>query len=163
MDGKIYDLRKEEGELISIQEPLAQIGKENSFVIDMLIDEVDIAKVSPGQLIYITLDAYKDQVFEASLSKIYPLKDTRTQTFQVEGRFTKEPPKLFAGLSGEANIVLTEKKNAITIPLDYLMQGKKVQTEKGEVVVETGISNMSFVEILSGIDTSTVLLKPELK
>jgi HlyD family secretion protein len=161
MDGKIYDLRKEEGELISIQEPLAQIGKENSFLIEMLIDEVDIARVSPGQLIYITLDAYKDQVFEASLSKIYPLKDTRTQTFQVEGRFNKEPPKLFAGLSGEANIVLTEKKNAMTIPLNYLMQGNKVKTEQGEVAVETGISNMSFVEILSGIDTSTVLLKPE--
>jgi HlyD family secretion protein len=127
----------------------------------MLIDEVDIASVSPGQLIYITLDAYKDQVFEASLTKIYPLKDTRTQTFQVEGRFNKEPPTLFAGLSGEANIVLTEKKNAMTIPLNYLMQGKKVKTEQGEILVETGISNMSFVEILSGIDTSTVLLKPE--
>jgi HlyD family secretion protein len=161
MDGKVYDLRKEEGELISLQEPLAQIGKENAFLIEMLIDEVDIAKVSPGQLIYITLDAYKDQVFEASLIKIYPLKDTRTQTFQVEGRFNKEPPTLFAGLSGEANIVLTEKKNAMTIPLNYLMQGKKVKTEQGEILVETGISNMSFVEILSGIDTSTVLLKPE--
>ncbi len=163
MDGRIYVLRKEEKELISTQESLAQIGKANDFIIEMLIDEVDIVKVNLGQLAYITLDAYKGQVFEAKISKIYPLKDSRTQTFKVEGHFENPPAKLFAGLSGEANIVLDEKKSAITIPLVYLKEDRMVETTTGEVEVETGLQNINYVEIISGIDTSTVLTKPNIQ
>ncbi len=164
MDGRIYALRKEEKELISTQESLAQIGRANDFIIEMLIDEVDIVKVGLGQLIYITLDAYKGQVFEAEIIKIFPLKDSRSQTFKVEGQFIEPPVKLFAGLSGEANIVLEEKENAITIPLSYLKEGEIVQTkEGGEVKVKTGLQNINYVEIVSGIDTSTILMKPEVQ
>ena len=160
MNGRVYSLFKKEGELINQQEPFAQVGKSDSFIIEMQIDEVDIARIDLAQKILITLDAYEGQVFEAVVTKIYPLKDTRTQTFKIEGAFNQAPPKLYAGLSGEANIVLSEKKNTITIPLEYLTDDIKVKTAEGEIDVKVGIRNLEFIEIISGIDTSTVIFKP---
>ena len=160
LTGKVYELLKNEGELISQQTPLARIGQTNSFLVEMLIDEVDIAKVSLGQVALIHLDAYPNEVFEVEVTKIYPLKNSRTQTFKVEGKFRKPPSKLYAGLSGEANIVLSEKKNTLTIPLAYLLENGKVKTAEGEVAVKLGMRNLERVEVLSGIDTATVLQKP---
>lgn len=161
IDGMIYSLLKEEGELITQQQPFAKIGKRNSFIVEMRIDEVDIAQVKMNQKVIIALDAYRGKSFEASISKIYPVKDDKTQTFKVEALFTNTPPALYAGLSGEANIIISEKKNVMTIPLEYLTSSKKVKTEDGEVAVKVGMRNIERVEIESSkIDTSTKLIKP---
>lgn len=160
INGKVYSVLKKEGELINQQEPLAQIGKSSAFIIELMIDEVDIAKISLGQFAWITLDAYEGEVFEATITKIYPLKDTRTQTFKIEANFNEPPKVLYAGLSGEANILLQEKENALSIPIEFLTEDNKVKTENGDVAVELGMKNMERIEILSGIDTSTVILKP---
>lgn len=160
INGKVYSVLKKEGELINQQEALAQIGKSHSFIIELIIDEVDITKISLGQLALITLDAYQEQVFEATITKIYPLKDNRTQTFKVEANFNDPPKVLYAGLSGEANILLQVKENTISIPIEYLTENDKVITEDGKVTVELGMKNMERVEVLSGIDTATVIQKP---
>lgn len=160
MDGMVYSLLKNEGELISPQEPLAKIGKSDRFLIDMRIDEVDISKVIIGQQILITLDAYQGEVFEGKITKIFPQKDERTQTFKVEGQFDQAPKVLYAGLSGEANIIYAQKENVISIPMEYLIDNQKVKTVDGETIVKPGIKTMDRVEILSGIDTSTHILKP---
>lgn len=161
MKGKVYALYKEPGELISPQEPLATIGDASQFLVEMLIDEVDIARVQEGQQVYITLDAYGEKVYEAKLIKIYPQKNSRSQTFKVEAAFTKQPAQLYAGLSGEANILINRKEKTLSIPLEYLIDGSKVRTEGGLVEVSTGLQNLERVEILSGIDKNTQLLKPE--
>ena len=125
-----------------------------------MIDEVDIVNVKIGQQTIVTLDAYKGKTFDAVITKIYPNKDIKTQTFKVEAKLLQSPGNLFAGLSGEANIVISQKKNTMTIPIEYLIDGQKVLTEQGEVNVKTGLSNLKEVEILSGLDTNTVILKP---
>ncbi len=161
MDGTIYALHKSVGEGIGIQEPLAIIGNSSDFLIEMQIDEVDIVRLQNGQKTLVVLDAYGDQTFEASIHRIYPQKDNRTQTFKVEALFDKPPNKLYPGLSGEANIVVNQKEQAMTIPPEYLLDDGRVQTVNGPVNIETGVQNISFVEVLSGIDTSTYLIKPQ--
>lgn len=161
MDGIVYALFKESGEAISMQEPLATIGDKTDFVIEMEVDEMDIARLEIGQKILIHLDAYNGDIFEATLHKIYPQKEIKTQTFKVESVFTNPPKVLYPGLSGEANIIIAEAQNVLTIPLDYLVDNHQVKTETELVTVETGLKNMERVEIISGIDTSTFLLKPE--
>ncbi len=159
MDGRVYSVEKEAGEMILQQETLARIGAADEFVIEMAIDEVDVARVSVGLQAIITLDAYPDQTFSAEITKIYPQKNVRTQTFKVEGVFTEPPTMLYSGMSGEANIIIHQKQNTLTIPIEYFANGK-VMTENGEVEVETGIQTMQQIEIISGIDSTTVLHKP---
>ncbi|RNL75296.1 HlyD family efflux transporter periplasmic adaptor subunit [Sinomicrobium pectinilyticum] len=161
IDGTVYALYKNAGETVSLQEPLGAVGCTHSFVIEMLIDEVDIVKIKKEQKVLVTLDAYGTEVFEAVVHKIYPEKDERSQTFKVEALFTKQPPVLYPGLSGEGNIIIARKEDALTIPKVFLSADDKVLTENGLVKVATGLQNLDRVEILQGIDEKTPLLKPE--
>lgn len=160
MDGKVYDILKEEGEFISSQTILAKIGRAESFILEMQIDEVDIAKISIGQTAIISLDAYPDKTFEANVTKIYPFKNERTQTFKIEGVLKKAPKVLYAGLAGEASIIIETRDNVLTIPTEYLFDENTVKTTDGSVQVKTGLRNIDRVEILSGIDTTATLQKP---
>lgn len=161
INGKVYALNKNPGEIVTTMEPLAAVGSSDIFVIEMLVDEEDIVKLAIGQRALITLDAYKSEVFLASVSKIYPRKDERSQTFKVEAIFDNPPEILYPGLSGEGNIIIAEKENTLTIPREYLMEDRKVLTDNGVVDVTTGLQNLEQVEILDGISENTYLLKPE--
>jgi multidrug efflux pump subunit AcrA (membrane-fusion protein) len=161
IEGKVYQLFKEKGELVSMQEPLAILGNKKEFRVKMLIDEVDITKVDLKQKVLVTLEAFGDRVFEASIVKIASKMDERTQTFEVEAEFTKAPKKMYMGLTGEGNIIINERKRALVIPREYLMVGNKVETNDGIKVVKTGISNWNFIEILSGLDENSVIYKPQ--
>jgi len=160
IEGKVYSLLKNPGELVSGQEPLAHLGSHQNFILELLVDEVDIAKIRLGQEILVVLEAYPDQVFEALISKIYPSMDTRSQTFLLEGLFLNQPDVLYPGLTGEANIIIEKKEEVMTIPLAYLEDGDKVKTDQGSVSVKTGQHNLERIEILSGLDTNSVLVKP---
>ena len=158
--GKVYALYKNPGELVNMQEPLASVGSINVFVIEMLVDEVDIIKIQKGQKVLITLDAYNGQVFIAKVSKIYPKKDERNQTFTVEALFNDPPSKLYPGLSGEANIIVSQKKEALTIPKAYVIDDHKVQTENELVSISIGLQSLDTVEVISGITRDTWIYKP---
>ncbi|MEP3208686.1 MAG: efflux RND transporter periplasmic adaptor subunit [Maribacter sp.] len=161
IDGRVYAIYKNEGELVTAQQPLASIGSSDVFIVELLVDEVDIVKLKLKQPVLITLDAYSDEVFEAQVAKIYPKKDERTQTFKIEAVFDQAPNVLYPGLAGEANILVSEKENVLTIPLEYLIDGNSVQTDDGLKAIEVGNKNLSEVEILSGIDEQTRIYKPE--
>lgn len=160
INGKVYQVVKNQGELVGPQEPVAMIGSSGRYVIEMLVDEVDIARIESGQRVLVTLDAYEGKVFSASLVKIYPQKNERTQTFKAEAVFDTAPRKLYPGLSGEANIIIRTNKSALIIPRSYLTKDDQVKTDKGLISVETGLESMDEVEIISGIGTSTYLYKP---
>ncbi|WP_426431100.1 efflux RND transporter periplasmic adaptor subunit [Winogradskyella sp. HB-48] len=160
INGKVYALYKEPGEIVNTIEPLATLGSKDRFVIEMLVDEVDIVKVKTNQLVIVTLDAYGTNIFEGKVSRILPKKDEHNQTFTVEALFNDQPATLYPGLSGEANIIIAKKDSVLTLPISYV-RNNKVETEKGLQKVEIGLQNMEFVEIISGINENTKIYKPK--
>lgn len=161
ISGRVYSIYKNIGELVSAQQPIAMIGSKSKFIVDLLVDEVDIANITLGQPVLITLDAYKNEVFEAKVIKIYPQKNERSQTFKIEADFINAPAKLYPGLSGEANIIVSNKKNALVIPKIYLSKENTINTNNGLIKVVTGIENLDKIEIISGIDENTIIYLPE--
>lgn len=161
IEGKVYDVFKESGEFVMMQEPVAMIGSKDSFILKMRIDEVDITKVKLGQTIIVALEAYKKQTFKAKITRISPKMDPQTQTFEIEGEFIKAPDVLFMGLTGEGNIIIVERKGALVIPLEYLTDDNSVTTANGKVKVTTGSRSLSHVEILTGLKEGDVIHKPE--
>jgi HlyD family secretion protein len=49
MSGTVYEVLKQVGESVTTQTPVARIGSSDDFIIELLIDEVDIARVKVGQ------------------------------------------------------------------------------------------------------------------
>ncbi|WP_242917770.1 efflux RND transporter periplasmic adaptor subunit [Pontibacter liquoris] len=160
-DGKVYSVLKEEGEMVSPQTPVAVIGAANDFILELQVDEYDIARIKLGQQVLLHMDSYKGQVFEAKVYKINPAMNERTRSFTVEASFVTRPPALYPNLTTEANIVIQTKKNALTIPREYLIDGTYVMTEDEEKVkVKTGLKDYRKVEIVAGLPKDAVIVKP---
>lgn len=159
--GTVYEVFVEEGESIAPQTPIARIGSTSDFIIRLAIDEVDVARIEKGQEIVVALDAYKGQSFTAEFTRISPQKDERTQTYTAEAVFTRGPDRLFSGLSGEANIVISRRDNVLVLPAELIGANGTVITEAGEQNVVTGVTDFRYTEIISGIDSNTVVYQAE--
>lgn len=94
LDGVIYKINKEKGELINGQEPIAVIGTDK-FEIELNIDELDIIKIKKGQPVFVRMDSYQSQVFEAKIVGINPMMNSRTRSFTVDALFINQPPELY--------------------------------------------------------------------
>ncbi len=158
--GQLFDVLVKEGTLISPQIPLAIIGQKNAFVLELEVDENDMARIKINQSVLVTLDSYKNQVFDAKIDKIYPIMNQMSRTFKIEAHFVKVPPKLYPNLSAEANIVIQTKKNAITIPRNYLLKGDYIQINKTEKrKVKIGLSDYQKIEIIEGLKADEMIYK----
>lgn len=159
--GILYSLLKEKGEMVNNQTPLAIIGSGEEYILEMLVDEYDIAKIKRGQKILVNMDSYRGEVFEAVVSKINPIMDERNKTFLVEGVFVSGPSVLYPNLSLEANIIIESKENTLLIPRSYILNERFVITSSGDTVeVVLGMKDFQKAEILEGIDPKTALVKP---
>lgn len=162
MKGRVYSINMEQGELVSPQTPLGIVGNANDFEIDLQVDENDIVQVKPGQKALITMDSYDGQVFEATVTKIYPILNERSRTFRVTCEFVDRPDVMYPNLTVEGNVVVDSASNVLVIPRDYLVDNKYVLLKNGDKVeVGVGLMDFRYVELTSGIDTSTNIYKPE--
>ncbi|PZO28279.1 MAG: secretion protein HlyD [Flavobacteriaceae bacterium] len=160
--GELFDVLVKEGTLITSQMPLAVIGEKNKYLLELDVDENDMVKVILGQKIVVTLDSYKGKVFEAKVDKIYPIMDERSRTFKIEAHFDNPPAKLYPNLTAEANIIIKTKKNALTIPKSYLIDGKFVLVNEDEKrQVKIGLNDYQNVEILEGLTAGETIYKPK--
>ncbi len=160
--GKVYSILKEKGEMVTAQIPLAILGSANQFELELRVDEYDISKVLPGQRVMVSMDSYKGEVFEAKVTQVFPIMDTKSKSFTVEAEFLKNPPRLYPNLTLEANIITETKENTLVIPRNYLINDERVITENGDtLLVKVGIRDYQFAEILEGLDENTTLIKPQ--
>jgi len=161
IDGVVYTVLKEEGELVSPQSAIAVLGSASDFVLELEVDEYDIARVRVGQKIYISMDSYRGEVFEARVAKINPFMNQVSKSFTVEAEFITKPVQLYPFLTLEANIVVQAKEDVLIIPRNCLYQDKYVITaDKDTVAVEVGIKDFQKAEIKSGIEEGTALIRP---
>lgn len=161
MNGIVYSLLKEKGEMVTPQMPLAIVGSAQGFLLEMKVDEFDIVKVRQGQEILVTMDSYRGQVFRATVSRIYPIMDEKSKTFTVEGVFRTPPPRLYPNLTLEANIVIQTKEATLTIPRAFLLKDSSIITVDGDTLsLKLGLMDYEKVEVLEGLDEKTEIIKP---
>jgi multidrug efflux pump subunit AcrA (membrane-fusion protein) len=161
IDGIVYDLMIDPGELATPQRAVAVVGSAHDLYLELEVDEFDIRLIKPGQKVFVTLDSYADTAFEAEVTRIIPLMNERSRTFQVDARFIQRPPVLYPNLTVEASIVLRTKPSALLVPASYIVDGSAVLTGEDEKTpVKLGARDMEKVEVLSGIDANTRIYKP---
>jgi HlyD family secretion protein len=161
MDGKIYSLLKEEGEMVNTQTPLAVIGDLDHFLLELQVDEYDITSIRPGLEVKVTMDSYKGEVFDAVITKVHPMMNERSKTVTVEADFVKQPHSLYPNLTLEANIILQVKQDALTLPRKYILGDRYVINDAGDTLaIKTGLKDYLKAEILEGVSESDILQLP---
>ena len=151
----------EKGEMVNPQMPIAVIGDSGNFILELQVDEYDITKLKIGQHAFVSLDSYKGQVFEATVTKIDPMMNERSRSFKIVAVFINRPPRLYPNLTVEANIIIQKKSNALIIPRNYLINDSMVLNEKNESVkVVLGLKDLEKAEVISGLSEKDKILKP---
>lgn len=128
------------------------------------VDEADIGKIEVGQKVRLDLDAYPGREFSGAVSeieRIVSLDSAGNKVVKVKIRIqAADEPGFKLGLSGDADIIIEEKKGVLTVPLeavsgeggkDYVSvwDGKKALRRP----VELGLESDDVVEVLSGLQT----------
>ncbi len=163
LNGKVYDIVPKEGELVNNMLMLMEVGDGNTFEVELSVDETDVSYLRTNQDIIYSIDAYADKFFSGKIKEIYPRINQLNKTSRVVASIALEKSiNIFSGMSVEANIIIQIKKGALVIPREYLLEGKRVirKSEKDTVAIQKGVEDLEFVEIISGIEEKTELIKP---
>ncbi len=163
IDGELFETYKKQGEAVRRNDPVAYVGKGNSFYIQLWIDEEDIIKVKPDQKALITIDMIKGKVFEAVITKIYPILTADNQSVKVEAKLTSTLSGWVVNASAEANIIISQKEKALTIPKSLLAGSDSVwissDGSEKKIRITKGIETIDYVEVLGGLDANSVLIQ----
>ena len=149
------------------------IGDTRQVYVQGKVDEADIGKVYLSQPARIKVESFKDKTFLGKVTKIAPLgveKDNVT-TFEVRVSIDNPGGELKANMTANAEILLEEHKNVMTVPEQAVVYDKDrkasvevpdpgQKTGRRSVPIVAGISNGTRTEVLSGLKPGdTVILQ----
>jgi len=164
IDGMIYELYKKRGESVRKNDPIALLGSRSHIYAQLYVDENDVGKIAIGQKVAVSLDSYDGKIFDAVITKIYPLLQKQNQTIRVDAEFISSPPIGIVALSAEGNIIIRSNPKALTIPRSYLKGKDSViiddNGERKTKQIRIGAQNYDYVEVISGLTSSTLLVQP---
>ncbi|MBA4503543.1 efflux RND transporter periplasmic adaptor subunit [Marinobacterium marinum] len=134
------------------------------------IDEVEAARLSIGQPVRITLDAFRGRSFAGELTRIAPFVselEKQARTVDVDVRLTPPPADahLLVGYSADIEVIIEQRDNVLRVPTETLLQGNRVlryAPESGTletVKVNTGLSNWTWTEIIAGLNAGDRILQ----
>ena len=170
MAGTVYQFDLKRGAYLNIGELVAMIGNLNQMRVKVYVDEPELGRVAKGLPVEITWDARPGQKWSGQVTQV-PTEVVALGTRQV-GVVTciVENPnhKLLPGTNVDANIVSKVVNNAISIPKQALQttgNGAGVYKLAGEnklrwTPVTTGVSNVSSIEIRSGLNPGDQVALP---
>ncbi len=125
------------------------------------IDEVDAPEVRTGMSARISLDAFADKIFAGKVRRIAPYvqdREKQARVVDVEVNFVSsdDSKNMLPGYSADIEIILSKHDNTLRIPTEAVLEGNKVlvfgdDALLREQAIETGLSNWSFTEVLSGL------------
>ncbi len=180
MDGIILSRDVEVGDAVSSILVLGStatlvmtIGDTHQVYVQGKVDESGIGQVYLGQPARIKVESFKDKTFLGKVTRIAPLgveKDNVT-TFEVRVSIDNPGGELKANMTANAEILLDEHKNVLTVPEQSVLYDKdrnasveipdtSQKNGRKKISIKAGISNGTKTEILAGLKPGdTVILQ----
>ena len=161
--------------------PLAQDLTDMRVIAD--IDEADIGEVKEGQRVSFTVDAFPNDIFQGAVTQVrqQPTTESNGVTYQVVISAPNADLKLKPGLTANVTIFTLEKNDVLTVSAkalrfapsealiaeDEAIEGCDAKTKlwirEGKtfkaIPVQTGVTNGTMTEIVSGIKAGTEVLE----
>lgn len=174
INGTITSQKVEKGDMVAAGTLLTSIADKDTMEFTIPIDELDIAKINYDQEVRVKIDALEETQTTPLIGKITDIPEEGVTvsgitdyyvTVQVTGN---ENMKI--SMNANADIVINSVKDVLLIPVDAVIKenGKKyvdVLKDDGITVerkeIETGVSDITNIEIKSGISEGEKVIIPE--
>ena len=144
---------------------IATVANMNDLIFRGNIDETEVGRLVPGMTMKITIGALQDLSFDARLEYISPKATDQNGANQFEIKAAVSVPggeKIRSGYSANAEVVLDEVRNAMSLPESaiefdqkktyvYIVSGSGDKLTYTRREVKTGLSDGINIEIKSGV------------
>jgi HlyD family secretion protein len=168
LDGTVLQISLEVGEVVTGLQPVATIADTTSLRIEADIDEIDVGRVSADQPVTVTLDAYPGVAMSGKVESLSP-GATQTQGSTVYGAIITFTPAEGvvprAGMAANVDITSQRKENVLLLPnraFETVGGRHYVTVKEGDtttkIEVETGLSNTTETEVVSGLKEGQVVV-----
>ncbi|MGL1861132.1 MAG: efflux RND transporter periplasmic adaptor subunit [Pseudodesulfovibrio sp.] len=172
MDGVVSQVAAQEGETIvsglSVSN-LITVLDPSRLEMWIYIDETDVGRVTTGLRVRYTVDAFRDQIFEGVVNRIYPEPEIRDNIvyYRVLVKITAEEAQwLRPEMTTQCKIIVETKTDIIAVPNTALkwVANRQVcfviddpKEEPREVSPELGLVGLEKSEVLSGLKEGDVV------
>jgi len=153
------------GAYLEAGDDIAKLEDLSSVKVDFRVPEIYLSKIRSGQSISLIVDAYATTPFKGKVYAIETGIDGETRTALVRARVNNKAGKLHSGMFARVSLVMSKKKNALSVPERALWpQGtenfvyKVVDGKVSLVKVELGQRSPGFVEIIDGLSPGDVVV-----
>lgn len=156
----------EQGANIRQKQDLIKLPDVTQMMIEIRVHESHVRQVKPNLGAYVTIDSLPDKQFTGVVRKVAVLPDTSSRyynpnmkVYTTEVWINETLNDIKPGVSGRAEIVVTNLQNVLTVPIQAVTTFKGQQVcfvQRGEkdvpVPVEVGMFNDRMIEIRKGIN-----------
>ena len=165
-DGTVQARPASVGEYVAAGTPIVQLVKTDPLRLRLEVPERECILVRTGQVVLLLVEG-DTNTYRGELARLSPALDDQTRMLRVEADVPREG-SLRPGLFARARIIVTEREQALTVPLEALTTfaglEKVVGVREGkavEQVIATGRRGLDWVEVLSGLEAGeAVVLSP---
>ncbi|MFA7216864.1 MAG: efflux RND transporter periplasmic adaptor subunit [Candidatus Paceibacterota bacterium] len=155
------------GEIVTPGNTNISVISQNDLEVEANVSEISIGKITTGDLVDMTFDAFPGQLFEGTVSYIDPGETLidGVVNYKVTIAFNKDYPEIRSGLTTNLDIKTKTKEGVLRVPQYGLIKKDDksfVLLEEGssfkEIKIETGLVGQDgFVEVLSGLKEGDVI------
>ena len=173
-NGIIAEIEGELGEYVTpspvgvATKPTVDLIDSSCIYISAPIDEIDAPEVVSGMTARITMDAFGNQEFPATVRRVAPYVldlEKQARTVEIEAVFDNPDQTLLPGYSADIEVIIDRAEDTLSIPTQALMRDNFVYVVDAETMtltkkqIEIGIGNWQYTEVTNGlsIDDQIVL------
>jgi RND family efflux transporter MFP subunit len=167
--GKIVALEVQAGDLVSgsnaytIGSAIGQIVPDAEFSINTTVGERELANITDGQAVRVTLSAFEGREFAGKITRVGQVAvdgASRARVFPITVTFNADSTPVRIGMTAKVSIPIDRVGRVMTVPLAavqsdesgvYLLRKTESGTERRAVMV--GLATTTDVEILSGVSS----------
>jgi HlyD family secretion protein len=167
LEGVVLSKAVEIGEVVALNQTLFKVGETRQLVLEVSVDEADVARVHDGQdgtppsAAAVSLYAFPREVFRGKIFEVMPDANRERKAFLVKVRLDKPPVGMRSGMSAEVNIVSREEEGALLAPSEAESEGKVWKVVGGRArrqAVTIGIRDLLRVQALAGLEEGDAVI-----
>ncbi len=158
MNGIIGRVYVDIGTQVSPQSQIALAVHMDNVKIDLDIPEQYLPRISIGQTAQVSVQAYPNEKFTGTVSRISPVLDLETRTAPIEIVIPNPEHALKSGMFAQVELIIDERKNVPVIVKEAVMgkePGVYIYAVNGNAAhqrnIKLGIRQGAYYEVLEGV------------
>lgn len=159
-NGTLISRNIEPGDMVTLGKELMVLAVEGDTLIEVQVDEKNLAKLTLGQIALCSADAYQQQRFNAEIVYINPSVDATRGSVAVKLRIKEPPAYLRQDMTVSVDIETSKKSEALVIPggalhdrgsaTPWVLVVRNERAVRQDVTL--GLLGDDSVEILTGLE-----------